>query len=97
MNRALASRTWSSHSCVGVNPYSLAYNYQTGTMLSVNSTSNTSSVIDTVNSASSVFTTRDTLGIASQSQFSAAVDNFTNTAIIADQNNNRILLMALPK
>ena len=82
---------------VGVNPYSLAYNYQTGTMLSVNSTSNTSSVIDTVNSASSVFTTRETLGISSQSQFGAAVDNFTNTAIIADQNNNRILLMALPK
>lgn len=81
---------------VGVNPYSLGYNYQTGTLLSINSTSNTSSVIDTVNSASSVFTTRNTLGIGSQSQFAVAIDNFTNTAVIADQNNNRVLIMALP-
>lgn len=82
---------------VGVNPYSVAYNYQTGTILSINSTSNTTSVIDAVNAASSVFTTRDTLGIGSQSQFAAAVDNFTNTAIVADQNNDRVLIIALPQ
>jgi hypothetical protein len=80
---------------VGVNPYSIAYNYQTGTLLSVNSTSNTSSVIDAVNAP--VFATRETLGISSQSQFAAAIDNFTNTAVIADQNNNRILILPLPK
>lgn len=81
---------------VGVNPYSVGYNYQTGTIFSINSTSNTTSVIDAVNSASSVFTTRNTLGIGSQSQFAVAVDNFTNTAIIADQNNNRVLILAQP-
>ena len=82
---------------VGVNPYSLGYNYQTGTLFSVNSTSNTSSVIDAVNSGNSVFETRATLGIGSQSQFAVTVDNFTNRAVIADQNNNRVLILALPR
>lgn len=77
---------------VGINPYSIAYNYQTGTILTVNSTSNTMSVIDSQN-----FTTRDTLGITSQSQFAAAVDNTSNTAVIADQNNNRVLILGLPR
>jgi DNA-binding beta-propeller fold protein YncE len=48
---------------VGINPYSIAYNYQTGTMLTVNSTSNTMSVVDT-----QTFSTQATLGISSQSQ-----------------------------
>jgi len=77
---------------VGVNPYSVGFNYQTGTLLSINSTSNTSSVIDSQN-----FKTRQTLGISSLSQFAVAVDNFTNTAVIADQNNNRVVFLALPK
>ncbi len=80
---------------VGVNPFSIAYNYQTGTMMSVNSTSNTSSVIDAVNAP--VFATRETLGISSQSQFAVAIDNFTNTAVVADQNNDRVLLVPLQK
>ena len=80
---------------MAVNPYSVAYNYQTGTLLSVNSTSNTSSVIDAVNAP--VFSTRETMGISSQSQFAVAIDNFTNTAILADQNNNRVLILPLPK
>jgi len=77
---------------VGINPFSIAYNYQTGAMLTLNSTSNTSSVIDSQN-----FKTRETLGISSQSQFAAAMDNLTNTAVIVDQNNNRVLFLAMPK
>ena len=77
---------------VGMNPYSLGYNYQTGTLLTINSTSNTSSIVDSQN-----LKTRQTLGITSQSQFAVAVDNWFNTAVIADQNNNRVLLLALPK
>ncbi|MGC2766674.1 MAG: hypothetical protein WB607_14305, partial [Candidatus Acidiferrum sp.] len=80
---------------VGVNPFSLAYNFNTGTMVSVNSTSNTSSVIDAVNAPT--FATRATLGISSQSQFAVAIDPFTNTALVADQNNNRVLLIPMPK
>jgi hypothetical protein len=77
---------------VGINPYSLGYNYQTGTLLTINSTSNSSSVVDVQN-----FKMRQTLGISSLSQFAIAVDNFTNTAVIADQNNNRVVFLNLPK
>ncbi len=77
---------------VGANPYSVGYNYQTGTLLTINSTSDTSSIIDAQN-----LKTRQTLGISSQSQFAVAVDNWFNSAVIADQNNNRVLLLALPK
>jgi DNA-binding beta-propeller fold protein YncE len=80
---------------VGINPFSLAYNFNTGAMVSVNSTSNTSSVIDAVNAPT--FATRATLGISSQSQFAVAIDQFTNTALVADQNNNRLLLMPIPR
>ena len=77
---------------VGINPFSIAYNYQTGTILTLNSTSNTMSVID-----SQTFTTRETFGMTSQSQFGAAIDNMTNTAVIVDQNNNRVLIVGMPR
>jgi hypothetical protein len=77
---------------VGINPYSIGYNYQTSTLLTINSTSNTSSVVDSQN-----LKTRETLGISSMSQFAIAVDNFTNTAVIVDQNNNRVVFLNLPK
>jgi hypothetical protein len=77
---------------VGINPYSVGYNYQTGTLLTINSTSNSSSVVDVQN-----FKMRQTLGISSLSQFAIAVDNFTNTAVIVDQNNNRVVFLDLPK
>jgi hypothetical protein len=79
---------------VGVNPFSIAYNYQTGTLLSVNaaSTGNSISVID-----SQTLSTQATIGIGSQSQFAAAMDNVYGTAVIADQNNNRVLFVPMPK
>ena len=77
---------------VGINPYSVGYNYQTGTLLTINSTSNSISVVDSQN-----LKTRQTLGISSMSQFAIAVDNFTNTAVIVDQNNNRVVFLNLPK
>ena len=77
---------------VGINPFSIAYNYQTGTMLTINSTSNTMSVVD-----AQTFSTQATLGLSSQSQFSAAMDNVSNTAVVVDQNNNRVLIVAMPK
>jgi hypothetical protein len=76
---------------VGINPYSIAYNYQTGALVTANSTANTLSVVDAVNAPT--FATRTTLGISSQSQFALAIDNFTNTAVMVDQNNDRVLLM----
>jgi DNA-binding beta-propeller fold protein YncE len=76
---------------VGINPFSVAYNPQTGTLLTINSTSNSSSIVD-----AQTFNTENTLGISSLSQFAVAVDPMTNTALIVDQNNNRVLGLALP-
>ena len=76
---------------VGVNPTSLAYNYQSSTILTVNALSNTISIVD-----SQTFKTRATLGISGSSQFAAAIHPLTNLAVIADQSNNRVLLLPLP-
>jgi DNA-binding beta-propeller fold protein YncE len=77
---------------VGINPSAIAYNFQTGTILTVNSLSNTISIVD-----SQTFSTKATLGIGGASNFAAAIQTFTNLAVIADQNNNRVLLFPLPK
>ena len=76
---------------VGVNPTSLAYNYQSSTILTINALSNTISIVD-----SQTFKTRATLGISGSSQFAAAIHPLTNLAVIADQANNRVLLLPLP-
>jgi DNA-binding beta-propeller fold protein YncE len=76
---------------VGINPTSLAYNYQSSTILTVNALSNTISIVD-----SQTFKTRATLGISGSSQFAAAIHPLTNLAVIADQANNRVLLLPLP-
>ncbi len=77
---------------VGINPSAIAYNFQTGTILTVNSLSNTISIVD-----SQTFATKATLGIGGSSNFAAAIQTFTNLAVIADHDNNRVLLFPLPK
>jgi YVTN family beta-propeller protein len=92
---------------VGVNPTSLALNYQTGTLITANSLSNTVSVVDT-----QTMKTRATLAIptalkpsalASQQtstaplqQFATAIHPLTNMSVITDQVNNRVLILPLP-
>jgi hypothetical protein len=76
---------------VGINPNAIAYNFQTGTILTVNSVSNTISIVD-----SQTFSTKATLGIGGSSKFAAAIQTFTNLAVIADHDNNRVLLFPLP-
>jgi hypothetical protein len=46
---------------------------------------------------SQTFQTKETLGIGGASQFAAAIQTFTNLAVIVDQKNNRVLLLPLPK
>jgi DNA-binding beta-propeller fold protein YncE len=77
---------------VGINPNAIAYNFQTGTILTTNSLSNTISIVD-----SQTFSTKATLGIGATSKFAAAIQTFTNLAVIADQANNRVILFPLPK
>jgi DNA-binding beta-propeller fold protein YncE len=76
---------------VGINPTSLALNYNTGALLSVNTLSNTVSVLD-----SQTMRTQATMGISGSSQFSATINPLTNMAVIADTNNNRLLIVPLP-
>ncbi len=78
---------------VGINPTSLAINPQTGGIMTVNSTSQTISIIDTI---SNPFKTRRTFGIGGSAQFGVAIDQFTNLAVIADQANNRVLIFPVP-
>jgi hypothetical protein len=76
---------------VGINPFAVAYNFQTSSILTVNSTSNTISIIDSLS-----FQTKATLGIGGVSLFSAAIEPLSNVAVIADQANNRVLLFPMP-
>jgi DNA-binding beta-propeller fold protein YncE len=78
---------------VGINPTSIAINPQTGGIMSVNSTGQTISLVDTI---SNPFKTRRTFGISGSAQFGVAVDQFTNLAVIADQANNRVLIFPVP-
>lgn len=82
----------SSQFPVGQGPTSIAYNPNSSELLTVNARSNTTSVVDT-----QTFRTRAILGIGSQSLFAAAIHSRTNLAVIADQANNRVLLLPLPK
>jgi len=97
---------------VGVNPTSLDYNFQTSTLVTVNSASNTMSVLEytcsPINNGGVPITcttgpqTRLILGLPGSNQFSqlqqysVAIDLKMNLAVVADQNNDRVLLIPLP-
>jgi DNA-binding beta-propeller fold protein YncE len=78
---------------VGINPTALAVNPQTGAVLTSNFGGQSASIVDTI---SSPFRTRQTLGIPGSPQFGVAIDQFTNLAVIVDQAHNRVLLFAMP-
>jgi DNA-binding beta-propeller fold protein YncE len=87
---------------VGINPKAIAYNFQTSTILTVNSVANVTSTTNPVSNTISIvdsqtFATKATLGIGGSSNFAAAIQTFTNLAVIADHDNNRVLLFPLPK
>jgi DNA-binding beta-propeller fold protein YncE len=86
---------------VGVNPTSLALNPQTGQILTVNTVTNTISIIDSLS-----FKTRSSFGLpgpppagTSVTQLQTnqvAIDQFLNLAVIVDQAHNRVLLFPMP-
>ncbi|HUJ30624.1 MAG TPA: hypothetical protein VLY23_05045 [Candidatus Acidoferrum sp.] len=86
---------------VGMNPTSLDYNYQTSTLVTANNASNTVSIADYVcppnilNNCSGP-QVRSILALGSSPQFSVAIDRTLNLAVLADQSNNRVLLIPLP-
>jgi DNA-binding beta-propeller fold protein YncE len=91
---------------VGINPTSLDYNFQTGTLVTMNTASNTISVMDflgqrvrAVLGFAAVPSTPATLpgGAPPLPQPSVAIDLKTNIAVVVDPNNNRVLLVPLPQ
>jgi len=92
----------------GIDPTSLDYNFQTSTLVTVNSASNSISVLDYtcpptgVNPACGAPRVRAVLELSgSQSfstllQFAVAVDPKLNLAVVVDKANNRLLLIPLP-
>jgi DNA-binding beta-propeller fold protein YncE len=94
---------------VGINPTSLDYNFQTSTLVTVNTTSNTMSVVQyqcppvnglVVNCPAP--RTRAVLGlpdsgqVSQLEQFAVAIDLKMNLAVVVDRNNDRVLLIPLP-
>jgi hypothetical protein len=76
---------------VGINPTSLAININSGTLMTVNAVSNTTSLVDT-----QTLQTKQTIGIGGAGKFAAAIHNNLNLGVIVDQANNRVLLLPLP-
>lgn len=77
---------------VGINPTSVAYNFQSSTLLTVNSSSNTISVMDFPNRR-----VRSILSLAGSSQYAIDIHPRTNIAVLVDTANNRILLFPMPR
>lgn len=77
----------------GINPSSIAYNFQATEAVTVNPASHTASVVEFNPNGSQV---RSLLPVDGSSQNSIAIDPLTNLAIVADQANNRVLIMPLP-
>lgn len=86
---------------VGMNPTALDYNYQTSTLITANNASQTISILDYVCPPALAANcpaprVRDILGLGGSPQFSIAIDPKLNLAVLADQSNNRVLLIPLP-
>jgi DNA-binding beta-propeller fold protein YncE len=77
---------------VGINPVSIDYNFQTDTLVTVNGASHTISVIDFLGKHVQAVT-----GFGGSSQFSVAIHPLMSLAVVVDQNNNRVLLVPLPR
>jgi hypothetical protein len=87
---------------VGIDPTALDYDYQNSTIMTSNYTSHTLSVLDYVCPPSSSGAAclnpqvRAVLNLGGSQQFSVAMDPKLNLAVVADQTNNRVLLVPLP-
>ncbi len=91
---------------VGVNPTSVDYDFQTSTMMTVNSLSNTISVLDydcpptnVPNGCSNPVVRTAVTGGSSTGIIgpnTIAIDPLLDMAVIVDPDNNRILLMPIP-
>ncbi|MCL6566171.1 MAG: hypothetical protein K6U09_07085 [Acidobacteriia bacterium] len=77
---------------VGINPTAVALNYLSGTLVTFNSASRTLSVIDLLDRR-----VRAVFGMDGSTRYSLDIHPRTNIAVIADEANDRILLVPLPR
>ncbi len=88
---------------VGIDPTAIAYNFQSGTGVTVNQATNTLSIFNFVatnppNSQLMINTAQVEiiLPFGGSAEFSVAVNPLTNVAAVVDQANGRLLLIPLP-
>jgi len=77
---------------VGFNPTALDYNYRTSTLVTANTLGQALSVVDFLTGK-----VKAVIPISVSQQFGVAIDPATNRAVVVDQNNNRILIVPLPR
>jgi hypothetical protein len=77
---------------VGVNPTSLAYNFQTSTLVTTNSLGQSMTVVDLLSRR-----VRSVFRMTPSPQFSVDIHPLTNLAVVSDLTNKRILLLPLPQ
>jgi YVTN family beta-propeller protein len=77
---------------VGINPTSLGFNFQSSTLVTVNSASRTVSVMDFLDRR-----VRAIFSIAGSAQFAVAIHPRSNLAVIVDGEADRVLLVPLPR
>src|SRR5487761_185439 len=88
---------------VGINPTAIAYNFQSGTGVTVNSATDTLSIFNFIaTNPNSVLNIQAgkvdvILPMGGSAEFSVAIDPLTNLAAVVDQANGRLLLIPLPR
>ena len=76
---------------VGIGPSSIAYNFESGTLVTTNNLSGTVSVVNFIDQ-----TVRGVFSLPSSTQFSIDIHPQTNLAVVADPADNEVLLVPLP-
>jgi len=77
---------------VGINPTALDYNYRSSTLVTVNTYSQTLSIMDFQTK-----TVKAIIPLSVSQQFGVAIDPARNRALVVDQANNRVLIVPLPR
>lgn len=77
---------------VGINPTSVALNFLSSTLVTVNTASRTMSVMDLIDRR-----VRAVFGMDGSARFSVAIHPHSNIAVVADEANDRVLLIPLPR
>jgi DNA-binding beta-propeller fold protein YncE len=76
---------------VGIDPSSIAYNFESGTLVTANNLSGTMTVVDFIDQ-----TVRGVFSLRSSTQFAVDIHPQTNLAVVADTVGNQLLLVPLP-